>query len=49
MKGIAEFSNLPAYWNIILKTMTGDVLMSTVDDLMYVVLREAENMCLVGK
>jgi hypothetical protein len=47
--GIVEFTKLPTYWKITLKTMTGNVVISEVDALMYVVLSEAAKHAPYGK
>ena len=39
---MAAFSKLPAFWNIIVELMAGNVFISGVDALMYVVLSKAE-------
>jgi len=49
MREIEEFLKLPTYWKITLETMTGNVILSEVDALMYVVLSEAEKPVHYGK
>jgi hypothetical protein len=44
-----EFSKLPASWNIIVASMTGNVVIPEVDALMFVVLSEAENHVTYGE
>jgi hypothetical protein len=39
----AAFSEQPTAWKIILELMTGNVIISKVDDLMYVVSNKAED------
>jgi len=39
---MVEFSKLPTSWKIILEPMTGNVIISKVDTLMYVILSKAE-------
>jgi len=39
---MVEFSKSPASWNIILEPMTGNVVITEVDILMFVVLSKAE-------
>jgi hypothetical protein len=42
------FAEYPISWKIIMKPMTGKVVKSEVDVLMYAILSKAENRCLTG-
>jgi len=45
---MVEFSKYTTSWRIVLELMTGNVVISEVAALIYVVLSKAENTCLIG-